>query len=290
MRAALDNPMEIGPYHLREGFHGKAVYFGIDTRTGQPVALKEADYPVDWDEDSRDPKEVGRTYMEYEHTLQSRLKHAHISPAELYNHEGELYLVTPDFGRQTLAHRRQDRCTKEEKLSVLEDIASALSYTHNHGIVHLDVKEENTIVSNKRGTLIDFGAARELGKAHPASQVSVLCTAICASPEYLFDQKYTERSDSFSYALMAYRTLLDSEPFETYDSKGGMRLKYSNPLYHVAELEDMGKLGELIIAGLNLNPEERPKMNEISEAFMAKHSIQRLQPSGDSLALSPASG
>src|SRR3990172_10379523 len=115
MRATLDNPIQIGHYHLREGFHGKAVYFGIDLRTGNPVALKEAEIPKDWDEEGRSPAEIGRTYLEYEHTLQSRLKHPHISPAELYDHKKGLYLVTPDLGRQTLAHRKEDKCTKQER-------------------------------------------------------------------------------------------------------------------------------------------------------------------------------
>lgn len=289
MRATLDNPMKIGPYHLREGFHGKAVYFGIDLRTGNPVALKEAEIPYDWDEDGRSPVEVGRTYMEYEHTLQSRLKHPHISPSELYDHKGDLYLVTPDLGRQTLAHRRQDKCTKEERLQVLEDIANALVYTHDRKIVHLDIKEENIIVNNKRGMLIDFGASRELGKAHPASQTSVLCTAICASPEYIYDHRYSTRSDSFSFALMAYRTLVESEPFGTYETEQGQRLNYQNALYHPAKLEEFEKLGELIITGLNLRPEDRPEMKELLKAFTKQHSKSRPQPNGDSLALSPAS-
>ncbi len=289
MRAALENPIEIGPYHLREGFHGKAVYFGIDLRTGNPVALKEAVSPLDWDENTRDPVEVGRTYMEYEHTLQSRLKHPHISWAQLYEHKEGLYLVTPDLGRQTLAHRRQDQCPQEERLQVLEDIANTLVYSHDNKIAHLDVKEENTIVANKRGMLIDFGAAREIGKAHPASQTSILCTATCAAPEYFLNHKYSKRSDSFSFALMAYRTLLDSEPFGTYETKNGRLLNYQQDLYHPAELEQFGKLGHLIAAGLNLSPEERPKMREFSKEFMELRSRLRLQPNGDSLALSPAS-
>lgn len=289
MRAALDTPLEIGPYHLREGFHGKAVYFGIDLRTGQPVALKEAEVPLDWNEDGRHPAEVGREYMEYEHSLQSRLKHPHISSSTLCEHKGELYLVTPDFGRQTLAHRRVDKCPKEERLQVLEDIANALSYSHDHRIVHIDIKEENTMVNNKRGVLIDFGAARELGKPHPVTQTSILCTAICAAPEYIFDHKYSTRSDSFSYALMAFRTLTESEPFRTYQTKEGARLSYQDHLYHGFELEDLGKLGELVIKALSLRPEERPEMKEIVQAFTKQRSKPRPQPNGDSLALFPAS-
>ena len=282
MRARFDQPIKIGPYHLREGFHGKAIYFGIDIRTGQEVAMKEAT-PFDTN-DGRDPIEVGKTCVEYEHSLQSRLRHPYISPATLYRNKGNLYLVTPDYGRESLI--RKNNSTMQEKLQTLEDIAYALGHCHEQDIVHLDIKEENVMVRNGRGILIDFGAAREIGEPHPVTQAHIMCTEACAAPEYRLDGVYNTRTDSFSFSLMAYRTILNTEPFVI---KGNRHILYDEPIHHPCELEDFGKLGELIIKGLAIDPKSRPSVKRIAEAFTELHSKKDLQPSEDSLALSPVS-
>ncbi len=277
----------IGPYLVHnELAPKKPVYFGKHQNTGKEVVIKGAE-PYELEED-RNPKAVGELCLEYEHSLQSRLKHPNICPVEgpIIEHKGEHYIVTPLVGKNDFVDFIKNyNPTRVERLKVLEDIAQALVYCHSKNIVHLDMKAENSVVNDGRGILIDFGSARELTKPHEIADKIVSCTFSCVAPEYFRDHVFTKRTDTFSFAVMTYWTLTGNNAFK--------RLKqniwYEQPKYVPKRMEEYGSLGKLTIAGLRLRQAERPDMTEIAGALKEITARPRHQPNGDSLALSPAS-
>ena len=50
----------------------------------------------------------------------------------------------------------------EDTLRVAREVAGALDYAHDQGIVHRDVKPENILFSNGHAMLADFGVARPM--------------------------------------------------------------------------------------------------------------------------------
>ena len=54
--------------------------------------------------------------------------------------------------------------TTIEWISILLDIAEALSHVHNKGFLHCDVKSNNVLVAAKKGFLIDFGKACQISR------------------------------------------------------------------------------------------------------------------------------
>jgi serine/threonine protein kinase len=287
MRATLDAPVQIGPYNAREGFHFRSIYFGTDTRTGIEVAIKAESAPESVT-NGRDPKEVGRQILEYEHSIHSRLNHPRIAKLhDFKGYDGRLYLVTPDLGRETLAHRVEAGAKNKEKLQALEDIADALDYCHQNGIVYIDTKDENVMVRQGRATLIDFGGAREIGKPHPVSQTMLIFTTPCVAPEYLHTGQYSPRSDTFSFALMAYRILMQREPFAM--TEGEKFIMYDQEKFHPDEMIEFGDFGGLVIAGMNTEPDARPEIKELRDALKTLRSKRDRQPSARFLTPSPAS-
>ena len=70
-----------------------------------------------------------------------------------------LYYVMPYIEGETL----RDRLTREEKLSlddalkITDDIAAALGYAHERGIVHRDIKPENILLTSGRAVVVADG-------------------------------------------------------------------------------------------------------------------------------------
>ena len=63
--------------------------------------------------------------------------------------------------QQQMSELRQEEMRLEELLVLLDQVLSALAYTHARGIIHRDVKPENIMVGEDgRVTIMDFGLAQ----------------------------------------------------------------------------------------------------------------------------------
>lgn len=107
--------------------------------------------------------------------------------------------------------------------SYLGQIADAMAFLHNRGIVHRDIKDENVIL-NSNGDhcwLIDFGSA---GVVRKSGWNSFSGTLDYASPEILRGEFYTGREqDVWAYGVVAFVLLCGECPFATaQDAQGGL--------------------------------------------------------------------
>ncbi len=273
----------IGPYFIHDELFPRKqpVYFGTHEKTSKEAVLKVA-APMDLGAD-HNPRSVGEICLEYEHSLQSRVTHPLICPVEgpILEYNREHYLVTPRIGQGNLAdYVKEHRLPKEERVALLENIARALVYCHTKDVVHLDVKAQNVLVDRKRAVLIDFGSAREQNNPHTIADQIVSATPNAAAPEYIRDHVFTKRSDTFSFAVLAYWALTDDEPFK----KLGPNIRYDKPRYNQKnKLAEYGPLGELIKAGLHLQQVRRPDMTELADALREQAARQDPQPNAGTL-------
>jgi DNA-binding response OmpR family regulator len=90
--------------------------------------------------------------------------------------------------------------------------ASALSYAHEHGVVHQDLKPENLLLSDN-GILkvIDFGLACLIGKRWNSEQIAG--TPVYMSPEQKHGLSVDARTDIYSLGLVLYELLTGRMPF-----------------------------------------------------------------------------
>jgi serine/threonine-protein kinase len=91
-------------------------------------------------------------------------------------------------------------------LAVLDRIARALSYIHDQGILHLDLKPENVLCMPDGGIKItDFGLALRRVDARTLSEMGLAQGTIdYSSPEQRYGLPIDQRSDLFSLAVLAY--------------------------------------------------------------------------------------
>jgi len=103
----------------------------------------------------------------------------------------------------------------EHAESVLRDVASALRYAHQRGIVHRDVKPENIFLDAHgwRALLSDFGIARHVDGAGITLLGAALGTPQYMSPEQIDGEKVDGRSDIYSLGVLGWELLTGRRPW-----------------------------------------------------------------------------
>jgi len=110
-----------------------------------------------------------------------------------------------------------------EAISILRDVARALSYAHDHGIVHRDIKPDNVLLSSGSATVTDFGIAKAIsaartdgGSGHETlTQVgtSIGTPTYMAPEQAAADPDVDHRADIYSFGITAYEMLTGRPPF-----------------------------------------------------------------------------
>ncbi|HKY96922.1 MAG TPA: protein kinase [Gemmatimonadaceae bacterium] len=108
-----------------------------------------------------------------------------------------------------------------EAVAILKDVARALAYAHDHGIVHRDIKPDNVLLADEAAVVTDFGIAKALSAARtpaPGGTLTQTGTSI-GTPAYMApeqisaDPSIDHRADIYSFGCVAYELLTGSAPF-----------------------------------------------------------------------------
>jgi formylglycine-generating enzyme required for sulfatase activity/dienelactone hydrolase len=209
-----------GSYRLEReiGRGGMAcVYLADDLKHSRKVAIKIMQPEIA-------TTATGQERFRREIELAARLTHPHI----LTVHDsgiaaGHLYCVMPFISGETLRARlnRQKQLPVQECLRLFHDIAGALAYAHQHGIVHRDIKPENILLAEDIPLVADFGIARAVGAAdsQALTQASLtetgfaVGTPLYMAPEQARGGNVDARADIYSLGCMLYEMLAGKPPF-----------------------------------------------------------------------------
>ena len=102
---------------------------------------------------------------------------------------------------------------------ILRDVLSALSYAHEHGVVHRDIKPDNVLLTGNHAVVADFGVAKALSAStNPGSSLTSLGVALGTpaymSPEQAAADPVTDhRADLYGVGAMAYEMLTGQQVF-----------------------------------------------------------------------------
>ena len=101
-------------------------------------------------------------------------------------------------------------------IEVIADACQALNFSHQHGIIHRDVKPANIMISKTNAVkVMDFGIARAIADSgHRVTQTAaVIGTAQYLSPEQARGDTVDARSDVYSLGCVLYEILTGDAPF-----------------------------------------------------------------------------
>jgi len=151
--------------------------------------------------------------------IAATLQHPHILP--LYDSgqaAGLLYYVMPFVEGESLRQRLtvERQLPIDTALRITREVASALQYAHQHGVIHRDIKPENIMLSAGQAVVADFGIARAL---HAAGVEQLTLTGmVVGTPQYMSPEQAAGgtvdgRSDQYSLACTLYEMLIGEPPF-----------------------------------------------------------------------------
>ena len=147
------------------------------------------------------------------------LQHPHILPLfDSGEADGFLYYVMPFIDGETLRAKldRETQLGVAEAVKIAKDVADALQYAHEHGVIHRDIKPENILLANGRPMVADFGIALAVSAAAGGRMTETglsLGTPHYMSPEQATAEKeITGRSDIYSLASVLYEMLTGDPP------------------------------------------------------------------------------
>ncbi|MFC1976030.1 two-component regulator propeller domain-containing protein, partial [Chloroflexota bacterium] len=204
----------LGPYRILEqtGKGGMAtVYKAYQASMNRHVAVKVL--PPHF---MQDPMFAERFEREA-HTI-ARLEHPHILPVHDYGQadDGTTYIAMRYVESGTLSDiLRQGPISLAETTRYFEQIADALAYAHEQGVIHRDMKPSNVLVDQRgQAFLTDFGLARMVEGGSQLTGSMIMGTPTYMAPELGEGKPADERSDIYALGIILYEMVTGRPPFE----------------------------------------------------------------------------
>jgi len=217
----VDEGLILGRYRplaeLGEGGHG-AVDLAFDTKMARRVAIKRI--PVS----RRGIEILSRTTGLKEARTAALLNHPNIVTVfEWDTDDDEAFLIMEHVDGASLAQLLDlyAPLDPDEAASVISQVADAVAYAHENGVLHLDLKPENVLVT--RGGLVkvaDFGVAALTNAAGQA--ISAGGTLGYMPPEQLRGDPVDARTDLWAFASLALHALTGAVPFAAETPEGAL--------------------------------------------------------------------
>jgi serine/threonine protein kinase len=207
----------LGHYRI-DGVLGKGgmsvMYRATDIRLGRKVALK-----VIAEHLTEDPEFRERFVDEARNT--SAIDHANVVPLYDFGEvDGLLYIAMRLVDGADLATLIKDGpLAPERALALLSQVAEALDNLHERGLVHLDVKPANVLVTSRESAaehvyVADFGLTRRGATGHRTRGGDFLGSPTYAAPEHLRGEPVDARTDAYSLACVLFACLTGRPPFQ----------------------------------------------------------------------------
>ena len=187
------------------------VFLARDLALDRPIALKLL--PLAYSSDQR-----ARQRFLREARTAARLSHPHIVPIHsVEEHQDFVFFAMAYVDGETLADRvrRSGPLGVTEATRVLREVAWALAYAHQLGIIHRDIKPENILLEHGSGRALvsDFGIARVHGSTVTGNVGEMLGTLAYMSPEQIAGTPLDGRSDLYSLGVTLFFTLTTRHPY-----------------------------------------------------------------------------
>ena len=248
------------------------VYVGTDARLGRRVAIKLLRPAL-----AADP--AFRTRFRRE--AQDAAKMAHPTIVRIFD-AGEETLVEPDGSEAQLPFIIMEfvdgKLLKDliasgpiataDAVSIIEQVLTALEYSHRAGLVHRDIKPGNIMITpTGQVKVMDFGIARAITEtsATIAETSTIVGTAQYFSPEQARGEAVDARTDLYSSGIVLFELLTGRAPFV---GENPVAVAYQH-------------VNQQAVVPSAINPRVTPALDAVVLRAMSKDRFQRYQSAAE---------
>ncbi|HUG28358.1 MAG TPA: serine/threonine-protein kinase, partial [Gemmatimonadales bacterium] len=227
--------------------------------------------------------------------LAAQLQHPHVVPVHSAGDVDGLPWFTMPYveGRSLRDRLDEGPLDISQAVSILRDVARALAYAHDRGVVHRDIKPDNVLLAADSATVTDFGIAKAITAARAEGDQNATLTQVGTSigtPTYmspeqaLGDTTTDHRTDIYAFGVMAYELLAGEPPFQAQTTARLLAAHMNEPPPDLlARRPDCPPaLADMVMRCLAKEPDDRPQ--RASELNRHLETIT----STDAVALAPA--
>jgi serine/threonine protein kinase len=241
------------------------VYLGVDLYTGLPVAVKELKASLFKSDFIRNKFiEEANQYLYLDHPNIVKLKDFIIK-------DNSHYLVMEYVEGENLYDYMKNITGPlpiQNVALLLNEVLGALAYVHQKGLVHLDIKPSNIMLSSNNSVkLVDFGISKD---KHEDSSKKLMGSPSYMSPEQVEEKELNSQSDIYSTGVTMFELLTGKLPFQSCNTREDLfraiienkmpRLKAIYPIDETHEEE----INRIFLKATLKNKQER---YQSSEAF-----------------------
>src|SRR6185503_7090885 len=152
--------------------------------------------------------------------LTASLQHPHILPLfDSGEADGQLFYVMPFVDGETLRGRleREKQLSVADALRIAGEVADALQYAHERGVIHRDIKPENILLQGGHALVADFGIALAVqqagGQRMTQTGLSLGTPQYMAPEQAMGDKTIDARADIYALGAVTYEMLAGEPPF-----------------------------------------------------------------------------
>ncbi|HSE12496.1 MAG TPA: serine/threonine-protein kinase [Rudaea sp.] len=148
--------------------------------------------------------------------ITAKLSHPHlVTVHDIGSYRGTYYMASEYLPAGSLRERLQSGLDVAEALNIAHDLASGLTYAHEMGFVHRDVKPGNILFrANGAAVLADFGIAKAIKSISSATMAgNAIGTPDYMSPEQAQASLVDGRTDIYSLGAVLFEMLTGRKPY-----------------------------------------------------------------------------
>ncbi|MFK7736621.1 MAG: serine/threonine-protein kinase [Pirellulaceae bacterium] len=272
----------LGRYELEElvGRGGMGLVFrAFDTDLHRVVAIKTLAIHLV-------PIESARERFVRESRACASLLHSHIVPIYDVVHDTPVpalvmqYVPGPSLDQWLEQHGAMEW---RQALSLLSQLADALSAAHAEGLIHRDIKPGNVLVEADatRALLADFGLVRTLDDASLTHSGMLAGTPDYMSPEQAKGEHATELSDLFSLGALAFTMLTGQPPFRAPEPFAVINQVIHKPHEFPLSVQNRVPSQLLVLVNRLLEKDPEDRFTSSAELYEALSTLKRLDHAGE---------
>ncbi len=198
----------IGGYEVLQsiGQGGMGAVFRVRSPAGEELALKVL---LDGNLKRR------RRFLREAQVMQFLGRHPHVLGLRHYGEEGGRPFLIMDLIRGGTFADRLHRMGRDACLPVLVQVARALHFAHEAGVIHRDLKPSNVLMDvGDQPVVADFGLAKDLQDQEALTRTGeVVGTVSYMAPEQVRGRAFDRRTDVYALGVMLYEVLAGRPPY-----------------------------------------------------------------------------